>query len=81
MMSCSSLYTPFRWLRRDPLLGHRPMRPARVGKDQLEICCVECLRTWPVAATFPPSPTFLHRQWLARWKGIGNVIGFRKRAA
>ncbi len=80
MMSCSSIYGPIRLLLRNPTLGHRPMHPARVRVGELQITCSECLRTWPVVATFPPSPTFVHRQWLARWKGVGNVVTtFRKR--
>ncbi len=80
-MACSSLYAPVRWLLRDPLLGHRPMHPHRVGDGRLQLQCSECLRRWPVRPTFEASPVYLHRRFVAAVKGVANVVRFRKRAA
>lgn len=74
MQTCSSLYAPVRLLLRDKTWGHEVLHPSPQPDGKLQLICGACLQTWAVEPSFQPSPIFVHRQWLAKAKGIGNVL-------
>lgn len=78
-MTCSWFYQPLRWLLRNPTLGHSIMHPSRLDRNRVELRCSECLRSWSVVADFEPSPIYKHRQMVARFKGVANVLTFERR--
>ena len=80
-MTCSALYAPIRWILRDPTFGHVLMHPSPKIGHGLELRCAECLKTWSVTPTFKPSPIFEHRAFVAGLRGVGRILGFRKKVA
>jgi hypothetical protein len=80
-MSCSPLYAPIRWLLQEPTWGHAVMHPSPTEDHRLEIRCANCLKVWPVAPSFQPSPRYEHRLWLARMGDVRRELAWRRKAA
>ena len=72
MSTCSRVFDPVRWVRRDPTFGHEIMHPSPTAGHALELRCSECMKTWRVAPTF--EPTFIPvRHGFARvlrWRSV-----------